>query len=257
VFPSLLTFGPVSVSLYGLFTASGALAGLFVLRRTAPRIGWPAKDALDLGFWLIVFGLIGSRLFYVIFHWSEFSGHFLRVFQYWQGGLMFQGAVGLASAFAYLQIRRSGASFWDRADAAAPCLALGQALGRLGCYSAGCCYGLLASPGWPLAAVFPPGSAAPPGVPLYPVQLMESLGLFILFGVLYTLVSRRRRPGRIFGLYLMAAGLLRAVMEQFRGDFRGTEIFGQAPTFYMAAGLFGLGLWGWQRAGRLRQPLPA
>jgi phosphatidylglycerol:prolipoprotein diacylglycerol transferase len=245
--------GPVGFSLYGLMVALGAVAGLLVLKKTAPAVGWSAKEAGDLGFWLVVAGLMGARIFYVLFHLPEFASHPIRVFQYWRGGLMFQGAVFASALSAFIYFKKTGQNFWARADAVAPALALGQALGRIGCYSAGCCYGLLASPTWPIRAVFPPGGAAPAGLPLYPVQLMECLGLLLLFFTLLRYIKKGPPRGRIFGLYLLGAGLLRAVMEQFRGDFRGPEVGGQAPTFWLALTLAALGLWGLRRSFRFKK----
>jgi phosphatidylglycerol:prolipoprotein diacylglycerol transferase len=239
----------VGFNLYGVLVATGALLGLFFLRRTALLVGWTAKQASDLGFWLIIWGLLGSRLFYVLFHWGEFSSQPFKILLYWQGGLMFQGAVVAAGLAAFMILKKQGRSFWSAADAMGPPLALGQSVGRLGCYAAGCCYGQPA-PGFALAVIFPPGVPAPGGFPLYPTQLMESLGLFTLSVVLWLYLRRRPAPGRVFGLYLLLAGALRLVMEQYRGDFRGLPFWGQAPTFWVALGLAAVGLWRLTRRSR-------
>ncbi|MDR2142359.1 MAG: prolipoprotein diacylglyceryl transferase [Deltaproteobacteria bacterium] len=235
--------GPIHLSLYGVLVAAGAFLGLISLRRTAPRVGWSPQAAGDLGFWLIVFGLIGARLFYVICHWSEFRAHPVTIFFYWKGGLMFQGAVVAAALTAIVVLRAQGLGFWAPADAVGPPLALGQAVGRLGCYAAGCCYGRPAPADFPLAAVFPPGSVAPARFPLYPTQLMEGLGLLLLALGLWLFLKKSPPPGRVFGAYLLGAGALRASLEQWRGDFRGPEFLSQAPTFWLALALAAVGLW--------------
>jgi phosphatidylglycerol:prolipoprotein diacylglycerol transferase len=196
-----------------------------------------------LGFWLIVAGLLGARLFYVLFHLREFAAKPLKVFFYWQGGLMFQGAVLVAAATAFFLLKKRKQSFWPMADAVAPALALGQSIGRLGCYAAGCCFGRPAHHG-PLTVVFPPGSAAPSGFPLYPTQLMEAFSLMAIAIFLGARLSKKPAPGRVFALYALLAGGLRALLEQFRGDFRGAPIGGQAPTFWLALGLMAFGVWG-------------
>jgi phosphatidylglycerol:prolipoprotein diacylglycerol transferase len=148
---------------------------------------------------------------------------------------MFQG--GLLGGFiaAALAIRRRRMSLAKVGDALAPALSLGQALGRAGCLFSGCCYGRPAPHGFPLALVFPAGGGAPPGRPLYPVQPAEGIGLLVLTAVLFRLYGVRNRPrGLVLGAYLFGAGLLRLVMEVFRGDFRGIPVFGLPPTSWAA-----------------------
>jgi phosphatidylglycerol:prolipoprotein diacylglycerol transferase len=205
--------------------------------------------ARDFCFWMILAGLLGSRLFYVIFHWPEFSGHPLAILAYWRGGLMFQGGVLTALAVSPLFLKRYGLSFWPAADVMAPSLALGQALGRLGCFTAGCCYGRPAGPANPLGVTFPPGSLAPFGIPLWPTQLLESAGLLALALILGLSLGRSQsafsRPGRVAALYLAGAGLLRLLMESLRGDYRGDPVIWHLPPTTLAAALaaiLGLGL---------------
>jgi phosphatidylglycerol:prolipoprotein diacylglycerol transferase len=245
MWPQLFSLGPFGFNAYGVLVAFGALAGLFALQRTAPLVGWSKKAAGDLGFWLIVSGLVGARLFYVLFHWPEFQRRPLAILEYWRGGLMFQGGVVAAGLFAFYRLRAESQRFLAFADAVAPPLAFGQSLGRLGCHAAGCCYGRPVTD-FPLAAVFPPGGPAPFGFPLYPTQLGEAMGLFALFLALFFSLKKYPPPGRVFGFYLFGAGSLRAFMEQFRGDDRGPEFWGQAPTFWLAAlaAVFGLWLFG-------------
>ncbi|MDR1872163.1 MAG: prolipoprotein diacylglyceryl transferase [Deltaproteobacteria bacterium] len=254
MWPEVFFIGPIGLNAYGLLVALGVFLALGSLKRSAKFIGWPPRKALDLAFWLIIAGLIGARLFYVIFNWPMFKGQPLTILAYWRGGLMFQGALFLATLTAFILIRRQKLSFGAFSDAVAPALALGQSVGRLGCYAAGCCYGRPA-PDFPLAVIFPPGSPAPFGFPLYPTQLLESLGLFTLFWGLFAYLKRGPARGRVFGLYLVGAGSLRAMMETLRGDFRGEKIWGQAPTFYLAltAILAGLLVLSWPRKS-LRPP---
>jgi phosphatidylglycerol:prolipoprotein diacylglycerol transferase len=196
---------------------------------------------------MVLAGLLGSRIFYVMAHWPEFAGRPSAMLAYWQGGLMFQGGVLTALILSPIFLKRYALPFWPTADVMAPSLALGQAVGRLGCLGAGCCYGGPAGPNNPLALVFPPGSLAPAGLPLWPTQLMESTGLFLLALTLFLILRSRARffsrPGRPAAFYLMSAGLLRLLTEFFRGDFRGAAIVaGLPPTTLtaLAAALLGL-----------------
>lgn len=235
MFPNHLTLGPISLTFYGLLVALGMVAALALFTLTAPRRGITPGQARDFCFWMILAGLLGSRFFYVVFHWSEFSGQPASVLAYWRGGLMFQGGLVTALALSPFFLRYYRLPFWPTADVMAPSLALGQCFGRLGCFSAGCCYGRLTGADNPLAVIFPPGSLAPWGLPLWPTQLMEFFGLLAL-AILLTLAVRSdsvtfSRPGRVAALYLFGAGLLRLGMEFLRGDYRGEPVlWGLAPT---------------------------
>jgi phosphatidylglycerol:prolipoprotein diacylglycerol transferase len=155
VFPEPLRLGPLAFSFYGLMAALGVLAALALFRFTAPRRDLTPASARDFCFWMVVFGFLGARIFYVVFHWPEFAGQPGQVFAYWRGGLMFQGGFLTALAVSPWLLRRYGLGFWPTMDVMAPSLALGQAFGRVGCFGAGCCYGRLTEPGRILAVVFP------------------------------------------------------------------------------------------------------
>lgn len=254
MFPQPLMIGPLALSFYGLMVALGVMAALGLFHLTASARQLSPGQARDFCFWMILAGLIGSRLFYVLFHWPEFAGQPALVLAYWRGGLMFQGGVLTALVLAPFFLRRYRLPFWPTADVMAPSLALGQCFGRLGCFAAGCCYGRYAGEDNPLAVVFPPGSLAPSGPPLWPTQLMESFGLLVLALILtWAVRSGARafsRPGRVAAFYLFGAGLLRLGMEFLRGDYRGDAVFrGLPPTTLTAllAAIFGLILLIWLR----------
>lgn len=264
MFPNPLMIGPLALNFYGLMVALGVLAALALFRLTAPRRDMTPAQARDFCFWMILAGLIGSRVFYVLFHWPEFAGQPASVLAYWRGGLMFQGGVLAALAISPLFLKRYHLGFWSTADVMAPSLALGQCFGRLGCFAAGCCYGRITGTDNPLAVVFPPNSLAPAGLPLWPTQLMESLGLLLLAVILTLALTKAggrplaqgskteafSRPGRVAALYLFGAGLLRLGMEFLRGDYRGDPVVWSLPpttlTAMLAAAL-GLLLLTWLR----------
>ena len=257
MFPDPIQLGPLAISFYGLMVAVGVLAALALFSVTAPRRGLTAPLTRDFCFWMILAGLAGSRFFYVVFHWPEFSGDLWGVFAYWRGGLMFQGGVIAALLVSPFFLKRYGLEFWPAVDVMAPSLALGQCFGRLGCFAAGCCYGRLTTADNPLAVVFPYGSLAPAGWPLWPVQLFESLGLLALTLILVktTKLQAFSRPGRVGALYLFGAGLLRLAMESLRGDYRGDPVIWNLPPTTLAAGaaaIVGLLLLIWRRPQRGR-----
>ena len=243
MFPDIIKLGPLGLSFYGLAVAAGVMAALALLPLTAPRRGLVVSKTFDFCFWMVLAGLAGARLAYVAFHWPEFEHDWRGILAYWRGGLMFQGGLAGAVMVSPFFIKKEGLPFWPTADVLAPSLALGQALGRLGCLAAGCCYGRQA--GWGLS--FPPASQAPPGL-LWPTQPAEALFLALLaLGLILALRAGGwfRRPGRVAALYLAGAGALRLVMEFFRGDYRGEPLLFNLPPTTLAAALtlvLGLGL---------------
>lgn len=251
MFPDPLALGPINITFYGLMVALGVAAALGLLSLTGPKRAVNPQLARDFCFWMILAGLIGSRLAYIIFHWSEFNSP-LEILAYWRGGLMFQGGVAGALLLSPIFLKRYQLNFWPTADVLAPSLALGQAFGRIGCLGAGCCFGRPAAPGNPLAITFPEFSLAPAGIPLWPVQVIEAGGLFVVALGLFLAVRSPalsfQKAGRVAALYLICSGLLRLVMELFlRGDFRGEEILpGLPPTTLTALGTALLGLIVWK-----------
>ncbi|MDR1298548.1 MAG: prolipoprotein diacylglyceryl transferase [Deltaproteobacteria bacterium] len=234
MWPRDIAIGPLAVGGYGLMIMLGVLCGLSLLAVTAPRAGLGVRKTFDLGFWLVILGILGSRLAYVVLEWRHFSRTPALALQYWQGGLMFQGGLLAGLLFvSYLALRKR-LNFLLAGDALAPALALGQAIGRAGCLLAGCCYGLPAPRGFPFALTFPPGALAPPWRPLYPTQIMEGLGLALIAVCLLRLLNKTRPAGLVLASYLTLSGLLRLVVDRYRGDYRGPRTHGLVPTSWAA-----------------------
>ncbi len=255
MFPDPTILGPFSFSNYGILTAIALLAALLLFSFTAKHRDLSPLVVRNFSFWIVLSGLICARIAYVIFHWPQFSANYLNIFAYWQGGLMFQGSFIGALLLSPIFLKTHGLKFWPTADVLAPSLALGQGIGRLGCLSAGCCYGRPTDAETWGALVFPHGSLAPANVHLWPTQPVESLGLFIIAIFLVWAIRSDRKffqpRGRIAALYLTAAGALRLFLENWRGDFRGEALFGLIPpTTFVAvlALLLGLLALYWRRA---------
>jgi phosphatidylglycerol:prolipoprotein diacylglycerol transferase len=237
MFPGIIKLGPLALSFYGLAVALGVVAGLALVSLTAPRRGLNAATLRDFCFWMVLAGLVGSRLAHVVFHWPDFEGDLWGILAYWRGGLMFQGGLVGALLVSPFFLKKEGLAFWPTADVLAPSLALGQSLGRLGCLSAGCCYGHPLEPGVGWGLTFPPGSQAPTGLPLWPTQVVEIFFLALLaLGLALALKAPRfRRPGLVAALYMAGAGALRLVLEFFRGDYRGEPLLFDLPPTTLAA----------------------
>ena len=224
MFPILFSIGPITLHTYGLMVALGFLAAVVWCVRRSRAYGLDPATVQDMCVYMALAGLIGSRLWFIGLAWPHFRDHPLDALKFWQGGLVFYGGLILAMITAIAVARLRRVRLFDFGDLAAPGLALGQAIGRLGCLSAGCCYGRPADLPW--AVTFShPECLAPLNRPLHPTQLYWFLSLLLLFGFLAVLGRRRRFSGQIFWTYGLVHGLLRAGLEVFRGDFRGPALF--------------------------------
>ncbi|MCX8012574.1 MAG: prolipoprotein diacylglyceryl transferase, partial [Desulfobacterota bacterium] len=139
--PILFHLGPVTIYTYGVFVALGLLIGVILAQKQAKRAGLNPEDFHDLIFYSILGGIIGSRIFYVIQNFSSYKDNLFGIVKIWEGGLIFQGGFIVAVAVAWVLIKKKKLSFWKSFDVLAPYLAFGQAIGRIGCFFAGCCYG--------------------------------------------------------------------------------------------------------------------
>lgn len=223
--PIIIKFWSFVVYSYGFLIATGFFLGIVLAMREARRVGENSEKILDLCFYILVAAIVGSRLFYVATAWDAFADNPLEILKIWKGGLVFYGGFLAALAAAVVYIKLNRLPVLKTADILAPSLALGQALGRLGCFLAGCCYGLPSDVPW--AVTFSdPNCLAPVNTPLHPTQLYSACANLAIFIVLFVFSRRNRIPGRVFWTYVLLYGLTRSIIENLRGDFRGAEIFG-------------------------------
>jgi phosphatidylglycerol:prolipoprotein diacylglycerol transferase len=135
-------------------------------------------------------------------------------------------------------------------DFFAPALALGHAIGRIGCFFAGCCYGKESSLPW--SVIFnDENSLAVIGVHLHPTQIYETIGNFLLFTFLKFYGRKKRRTGMIFAVYLIIYSVLRFVVEIFRGDYRGIQYVGLSISQVISMGLFMFGVFIYARKSNI------
>jgi len=215
--PDLFHIGSVTVHTYGVLIALAFLAGIFVGMREARRKGIDPERVMDLGVYLLAAAIIGSRLFQVAINYHYYFANPLEIFKIWKGGLVFYGGFILAVLVGVWYMRRHDIPVWKMGDTLAPSIALGQAIGRLGCFSAGCCYGCPTDVPW--AVTFTNSkSLAVLGVPLHPTQLYESLATFLLFLGLYAFRKRIKFDGQLFWTYVLCYSVIRFLIEFLRGD---------------------------------------
>jgi len=220
--PVLITIGPVEIRYYGLMYVIGIIVGIILMRREVERTGTnlTKDDIISYAFWVVIGGLLGGRLYYVIFQWRQYyAGNPLEIFAIWHGGLAIHGGIIGGVLFAWVYARAKKAQFWTLLDITAPALALGQAFGRLGNFMNGDAHGLPTNLPWGI--VFPPGSVAGdefPGQPLHPVMLYELALNLISFFILWRLRKTDHKPGFIFAMYILNYGILRFFVSFLRAD---------------------------------------
>jgi len=220
MFPDLFSIGPFTLHTYGLFVATGFLVGLMVTIKIGKAEGIAPQQTMDIGFLIIVAAIVGSRLMYVLMNISYYVERPIDIFKMWQGGLVFSGGIVCVVLAVVWYTRRHQLSFWKMADMWAPAMAVGQAIGRIGCFMAGCCYGKPTGSRW--GAVFTdPHSLAPLNIPLHPTQLYSSVSNFIIFFILLLLHRKRKFDGQVFLWLLVLHSTARLFVERFRGDDRG------------------------------------
>ena len=250
MFPILLKIpilGGIPIHGYGVMVALGFIVGSWYIKREAIRVGIDPNRAMDLIFYILIAALLGSRVLYVFTaEWDRFVANPLNLFKIWEGGLVFYGGFLGSLAVSSWYFRRHKLPVWKWCDLFIPAVALGHSFGRLGCFLAGCCYGRpLLENSW-FAITFPDHvqSWAPPNVPLYPTQLMESAAEFLTFLLLVSFRKKKKFEGELFAGYLLIYAIVRGVIETFRGDLdRGTVLVSWLSTSqFISVIMFAVGL---------------
>lgn len=224
MYPELVRIGDFPINTYGLLLAVAFLVALYVAARLAERDGLPRERIYDLGLWMLLAAIVGSKILmlwtepaYREDPWHLFSLDFLR-----SGGVFYGGFIAAVLA-GYWLVRRYGLPWWKTADAFAPAIALGQAIGRQGCFAAGCCWGKPTALPWGVR--FTERAHELTGVPtdvyLHPTQLYESLATLVLFLLLLWRHRHKRFDGEVILLYAVLYAAIRFVVEFLRDDPRG------------------------------------
>ncbi|MBA3065944.1 prolipoprotein diacylglyceryl transferase [bacterium] len=215
MFPRILSIGSITLHTYGLLIFIAVMAAWFALKReVAGRID--GRRLEDIVFFSVLSGFVSARLFHFIFwDFETLAANPLEFFYVWHGGLAVGGGIiGGFLALVYFA-KKSKIPFPEFCDYFAAPMILGQAIGRIGCFMAGCCWG--SSSGCLPGVTFnDAASLAPCGVSLHPVQLYESALNFALFFLI--LKTPLKKTGLRTVIYLAGYGLIRFFMEFIRGD---------------------------------------
>ncbi|MCK4261889.1 prolipoprotein diacylglyceryl transferase [bacterium] len=217
--PILFKIGPICIYSYGAMLALAFFSGIMLVRRQAMREGIDGERILDLGFVILISAIVGARLLFVILNIKDYLAHPGQIFMLHRGGLIFYGGLFLALVSGIWYLRRKQMKVLKVADLVIPYVALGQAVGRIGCLLNGCCYGFPGNLPW--AITFPPNSPAHShflDASLHPTQAYHLLANLFIFIVLIKLRRRSRYHGQILLSYLLLYSFFRFLIEFLRGD---------------------------------------
>jgi len=272
----------IPIHTFGVMVATGFITAMWWARREAERIGYPVQKVMDLTFWMMIWGLIGARIMFIIIEWDIYADNPLDIFAVWKGGLVWYGGFIAAVIAGMLLMRRYGLPVLATTDLFSPATMYGLAFGRLGCLSAGDDHGKLVEsalgpkaqalldkgllynadgrltnlatetiraegfdkPWW--AMVFGPQALMQRdlvGMPIYPTQLAMSFYCLAIFAVLVIWRRYKRFDGELFAALLMLYATARYFLEFWRGDLlRGFWAPGVSTSQGISFVVFGIGL---------------
>lgn len=212
--PVLFNIGGFEIRAYGVLIALAFFTAIYCAAALAKKKGFKEDDILDIGLVAIVFAVIGARLLYVMVWWEYYMKNPVDIVKVWEGGLVYLGGFIGAFAGGAWWIKRKKLPFLKLADIVVIFLPLGHAIGRIGCFLNGCCYGKTSES---CGIVFP---AIGDGLPHIPTQLYESAANFLnfIFLISYYRFVRKKPDGEAAFLYFITYGIIRFILEFFRGD---------------------------------------
>jgi phosphatidylglycerol:prolipoprotein diacylglycerol transferase len=220
---------------YGVLVAAAFLSALWMASRLARRASLNVDAVTNLGIYCALSAIGGAKVMMFLVdlpYYAQHPGEILSISTLQAGGIFYGGLIA-ALAVAWWYMRKTKLPPLVTADVFAPAIALGHGIGRLGCFSAGCCWGLQCDRPWAVTFTDPVANylvGVPLGVPLHPTQLYEAFAEFLIFGVLYWRVGKAHAPGAILALYLMLYPAARFVVEFYRYHDQGNLFGGPLDT---------------------------
>ena len=266
MFPELFRIHNFPINTYGVFLALAFLCAILIAVRLAARDGLPKEKVYDLSLWMLLASLVGSKVL-MFFTEPEYRDHPLQLISLdflRSGGVFYGGLLG-AVLTGYFLMRYYKLPWWKTADACAPGIAVGNFFGRLGCFSAGCCWGKPTTLPWGVkfTELGHEITGVPVDVPLHPTQLYESFSMLIVFFFLLWLHKHKRFSGQVILLYALLYSIIRFLIEFLRDDPRG-DVFGlttrtglstsQLISIIVGTGALVLLIVRWRRASATTKP---
>ncbi len=226
--PKLISIGSFFIPTYGVLVATAFLVALWITVKLAKRAQLPSEQVTNLAIYCALAGLAGAKLFMILFDYQDYLARPGTIFSLatLQAAGVYQGGLVLALITAVYYMRKTRLPVLETFDVFAPGIAVGHAIGRIGCLAAGCCWGRECSLPWAITFRNPEAHdlvGVPLNVPLHPTQLYESLSEAVIFAFLYWRIQRAHRSGEIFALYLTLYSIARFLVEFVRNHEQPTH----------------------------------
>jgi phosphatidylglycerol:prolipoprotein diacylglycerol transferase len=249
MFPEAFRIGSFFQSTYGVLVTFGFLIGVWMASRLGRKAGLDSEAVLNLGIYVALAALLGAKLLMILLdlgYYTRNPGEIFTLATFRAGGVFYGGLIAaLITAAVYTRGKRLPGL--RTADVFAPAIALGHAIGRLGCFAAGCCWGQKCSLPWAVTFTNPLSNqlfGTPLGIPLHPTQLYEAFAEAIIFLVLYWRFHRPHRPGALIGLYLVLYSSVRFLVEFVRAHDEANPSYGPlVAEQWLALALVAAGVW--------------
>jgi phosphatidylglycerol:prolipoprotein diacylglycerol transferase len=207
--PVAFTLLGMEVRWYGILIALAILLAAMIMMKRAPRHDLTSDGVLDILIIAIPAGVVGARLYYVIFNWGYYSSDPLQIINFRGGGLAIHGGLIFGILAAFLVCRHKKIDFLDALDLTVPVIALAQAIGRWGNYFNSEAHGGPTDLPWAITVM---------GEKVHPTFLYESIWCFLLFFLLVWIDNRRQFIGQVACLYGILYSLERFLVEWLRTD---------------------------------------
>ena len=259
--PHLFDIFGLEIRSFGLMAAIGLLLAFWLVKVRSRQAGENSEVLADILFFSMIGGLIGARLLYVIRNYErEFAGDLIRIFKINQGGIVFQGGFIGALLVAWFLCKKKNFDFLKGLDIIAPAIALGHAMGRIGCFLNGCCFGGICKVGpsvrfpkdslpyyhqarYHAQELTQSGILPEYSLPVHPTQIYSFFANLAICAILVVVTKKVRAKGQLFALYLMIYGVWRLLVEFLRDD--QTRHLGLSLAQYIAIGQFAIGIALW------------
>jgi len=229
--PELVEIFGFKIYTYGPMMAIGFLLAFLLALHIAKLRGENLDFYMDAYIWVILMGLLGSKLLYNIIEYESFIENPLHMMNCRNGGLVWYGGVIMVVSFLFWYTKRNGVPYLQATDLMAAPLAVGLAIGRWGCFFGGCCYGRVCPHEW-MGITYPIGHETG-GVPVYPTPLFESFSSLLIALILYLIIRRGAMRGLPTVLWFILYPISRIVIEIFRGDHIRGYLF-ESESFHLS-----------------------
>lgn len=225
--PKLIQIGSFYIGTYGVLVAAAFLAALWIAGKLGRQQGMNRDSIINLGIYCALAGIVGAKFLMLVLdpYYRKNPSEIITMSTLRSAGIWYGGFIA-ALVFAFLYMRKQGLPFLKTSDVFAPGLAIGHAIGRLGCFAAGCCYGKPTHLPWAVTFTNPDSNGAPLNIPLHPTQIYEALIESLICIVLYKLATRPHKEGSIIALYLVLSSIARFLVEFVRAHDEANPLGG-------------------------------